>query len=289
MQIEKDYKIDMHMHTIYSDGELTPEKLIKRAKKNNVNVLSITDHDTIMGLKNITSNYGINIINGIEMTAKVDKGRMHILGYDFDIDNQKLNNKLKELRTKSYYAIFALLDILKKDYNIVFDYDDIKKILNSKGNVGRPHIARLMIKYGIVENVEEAFNKYLKEANKKIGLSKKGLHYGECISLIKEANGIAVLAHPNQLYLEDDELEKTLKKLINCGLDGIEVYHSKHTKEESEYYLYLASKYNLLISGGSDFHGDITKPDIEVGSGYKNNLKIKQLSLLDRINERNKK
>ena len=281
--------VDMHMHTVYSDGELTPDELIKRASKNKVKTLAITDHDTILGLKNITNNQGINIINGIEMTAKVDRGRMHILGYDFNINDSNLNTRLKELRTNSYYAIFAILDILKKDYNIIFDYDDIKEILNSKGSVGRPHIARLMVKYGYVKSVEEAFLKYLISAHEKIGLSKKGISYEECINLIKSANGIAILAHPNQLLLNDHDLEITLKNLISCGLDGIEVYHSKHSKEEINKYLELANKYNLLISGGSDFHGDITKPDIELGTGCNNNLKIKKLSLLDKINERNKK
>ena len=286
--------IDMHTHTVYSDGELEVDELIKRARINKVGILSITDHDNLCGIKKINQYNNLSIIDdikiitGIELTAKVTKGRMHILGYDFDINNINLNNKIEGLKTKSYYSVIAILDVMKKDFNIMFNYQDIVEIMNSKGNLGRPHIAKLLVKYGYVSSVEEAFSKYLVAANKKIGTSRKGISYEECIKLIKEANGFAILAHPNQLLLNDEDLESTLKKLIDCGLDGIEVYHSKHTKEEIIKYLNLAKKYKLLISGGSDFHGDIIKPDIELGSGYKNNLKIKKLTLTDKIFERYK-
>lgn len=291
MKIDNDKYIDMHTHSIYSDGQLGVDELIKLAIKNNVGILSITDHDTLLGNKNI-SDYNrksndIMIINGIELSAKVDKGRMHILGYDYDINNYELNNKMNELKVNSIYAIMACINQLRIDYNIVFSEKEIKEIINRKGNIGRPLVARLLVKYGYASSVEDAFQKYLNPAYTKTRKTNKGINYEECIRLIKEANGISVLAHPNQLLLNDTELENTLKKLISCGLDGIEVYHSGHSKEEVEKYLYLADKYNLFISGGSDFHGIDVKPDIELGSGYKNNVKIKRLSLVDEIKRRN--
>lgn len=285
-----DKYIDMHTHSIYSDGELEIDELINIAIKNNVKVLSITDHDTLLGNKNISDYYRNNkdimIINGIELSAKVDKGRMHILGYDYDINNKELNDKMDELKVNSIYAIIACLNQIRIDYNIVFSEEEIKNIINRKGNIGRPLVAKLLVKYGYVNTVKEAFDKYLNASYQKTRKTNKGINYEECIRLIKEANGISVLAHPNQLLLNDTELENTLKKLISCGLDGIEVYHSGHSKEEVEKYLYLADKYNLLISGGSDFHGIDVKPDIELGSGYKNNVKIKRLSLVDEIKRR---
>lgn len=291
MKIDNDKYIDMHTHSIYSDGQLEVDELIKLAIKNNVGILSITDHDTLLGNKNISEYYrksnDIMIINGIELSAKVDKGRMHILGYDYDINNYELNNKMDELKVNSIYAIMACINQLRIDYNIVFSEKEIKDIINRKGNIGRPLVARLLVKYGYADSVEDAFQKYLNPAYNKTRKTNKGINYEECIRLIKEANGISVLAHPNQLLLNDTELENTLKKLISCGLDGIEVYHSGHSKEEVEKYLYLADKYNLLISGGSDFHGVDVKPDIELGSGYKNNVKIKRLSLVDEIKRRN--
>lgn len=290
MKIDNNKYIDMHTHSIYSDGQLEVDELIKLAIKNNVGILSITDHDTLLGNKNISEYYrksnDIMIINGIELSAKVDKGRMHILGYDYDINNYELNNKMDELKVNSIYAIMACINQLRIDYNIVFSEKEIKEIINRKGNIGRPLVARLLVKYGYADSVEDAFQKYLNPAYNKTRKTNKGINYEECIRLIKEANGISVLAHPNQLLLNDTELENTLKKLISCGLDGIEVYHSGHSKEEVEKYLYLADKYNLLISGGSDFHGIDVKPDIELGSGYKNNVKIKRLSLVDEIKRR---
>ena len=291
MKIDDNKYIDMHTHSIYSDGQLEVDELIKLAIKNNVSILSITDHDTLLGNKNISDCYrksnDIMIINGIELSAKVDKGRMHILGYDYDINNYELNNKMDELKVNSIYAIMACINQLRIDYNIVFSEKEIKDIINRKGNIGRPLVARLLVKYGYASSVEDAFQKYLNPAYNKTRKTNKGINYEECIRLIKEANGISVLAHPNQLLLNDTELENTLKKLISCGLDGIEVYHCGHSKEEVEKYLYLANKYNLLISGGSDFHGIDVKSDIELGSGYKNNVKIKSLSLVDEIKRRN--
>ena len=284
--------IDMHTHSIYSDGELEPNQLFKEAIKNNVGTIAITDHDTLLGNKNIlygdnhTETRRLHIINGIELSAKIDRGRMHILGYDIDINDFDLNKKMTELRTNSLYSVLALINQIKKDYNITFSVEDIQEIINNKGNIGRPHLARLLVKYKYAKDINEAFVKYLVDAYNKTRYSNKGIKDEECISLIKKAKGLAVLAHPNQLKMTDSELEDTLKKLIYYGLDGIEVYHSSHTKDETKKYLSLANKYNLLISGGSDYHGKNIKPDIELGRGINENVKIKQLSLLDHINRR---
>lgn len=282
--------IDMHTHTSYSDGELSPTKLIKKAINSNIGVLSITDHDTLDGIKKVDKNSslitssGIKIINGIELSAKVPTGRMHILGYDFDLNNESLNKKMVELKDNSINAVLSIMEQIKKDYGIRFSYEDIKKLVNAKHNLGRPDIARLCVKYGYASTVQEAFDKYLIDAHKKIQTRSKGLPYEECISLISESNGIPVLAHPKTLELNDKDFLILLKDMIKHGLKGIEVFHSTHTKEEMEYYLEIANRFNLLISGGSDYHGPIVKPDIELGTGQNNNLKIKTLSLIDYIN-----
>lgn len=290
MDLVNNKYIDMHTHSIYSDGELEVDELIKKAISNNVGILSITDHDTLLGInkaREIYNNKEIDIINGIELSAKVDKGRMHILGYDFDINNKALNDKMDELKVNSIYAIIACLNQIKIDYNIKFKEDEIKEIINRIGNIGRPLVAKLIVKYGLAKSVDDAFDLYLTPAYNKTRVNNKGIKAKECIHLIKDANGLSVLAHPNQLLMDDYELEETLKKLISYGLDGIEVYHSGHSKEEVEKYLNLANKYNLLISAGSDYHGDNVKPDIELGRGYKDNVKVKQISLVDEIKRRN--
>lgn len=281
--------IDMHTHTLYSDGELTPLELINEAVKNNIDTISITDHDTILGLKNIMDEYQKNwknvlkLIPGIELSAKSDTGRMHILGYGIDINNTYLNNKLVEIKNNSIYHIISLLYELKKDYNIVFSTEDIQNLINSIHNINRVDLAKLCVKYGFANDVQDAFNKYLIVANEKIRKDIIGLSYIECFDLIIKSGGIPVLAHPNSLKLNELDLLKLIKEMVEYGLQGIECYHSSFSKEETNLYLDIANKFNLLISGGSDFHGKEVKPDIELGTGKNNNLNIKRLTLLDKL------
>lgn len=284
----EDKLIDMHLHTSFSDGELSPDELIDKAISSNVSIMSITDHDTIDGLKSINRDYSkkIEIINGIELSAKVPKGRMHILGYDFDINNQDLNNKLYELKNNSLQRVLSLIEQLKKDYNIFFTYEEIKELINSNHNLGRPDLARLLINHNLAESVDEAFKKYLIAANKKIKGINKETTYEECFNLILNSGGIPVLAHPKSLELSNEELNNLVKRMKEIGLQGIEVYHSSHTKEEMKAYLELAQKYDLLVSGGSDYHGSIVKPNVEIATGENNNIKIKKISLIDKIRSR---
>ncbi len=276
--------IDLHTHTTYSDGELTPDQLIKEAINNNVRTLAITDHDTVEGIKNITYKPNkIKIINGIELSAKVDIGTMHILGLDIDKDNKDLNNKLIELKDNSINSVLSVIEQIKKDYDIYFTYEELKELVNYNHNLGRPDIARLLIRKGYVSSVKEAFNKYLIDAYNKCKGVKKGISYKECIELILKSNGIPVLAHPKTLKLNDKEFLYLLKDMIKFGLMGIEAYHSTHSNEDVDKYLKIANELNLVISGGSDYHGVNTKPDIELGYGKNNNLKLKQLSILDKI------
>lgn len=284
--------IDMHTHSTYSDGELTPNKLIKKAIDNNIGTIAITDHNSINGLKNINynddiiKNSNINIINGVELSAKVDHGQMHILGYDFDINNEYLNNELFKQKENSLQNVLSVMEQIKRDYKIVFGYNDIIELITADHNIGRPELAKLCVKYGFANSVQEAFTKYLNPAKDKVRGTNKRTKYDECIHMIKEANGIPILAHPKSLELSEKDFLITLKNLIQCGLMGIEVYHSSHTKGEMVYYKRIAQEYNLLISGGSDYHGEHVKPDVKIGTGINNNLKIKKLSLIDYIKNR---
>ena len=270
---DKEKLIDFHTHTNYSDGELSPMELIKLAIEKNIGTIAITDHDTLEGIKQIDRSNplilksGIRVVNGIELSAKVNKGRMHILGYGIDLENKELNEKMSIL----------------KDNGLRFRYTDIKSLINANHNLGRPDLAKLCIKYGYAKTVQEAFDKYLIDAYNKTIQVGKGLPYQECINLILNSGGIPILAHPKSLELTEKEFLILLKEMISNGLKGIEVYHSSHAKEEMEYYLSIANKYNLLISGGSDYHGKSVKPEVELGTG-KNNLKIKKLTILDSLN-----
>lgn len=288
---KSDKIIDMHTHTNYSDGDLSPQKLIRLAIDKRIGTLAITDHDTIEGIKKVNRNEdiivdsGIEIINGIELSAKTDKGRMHILGYGIDLNNKALNKKMIDLKDNSINSVLSIMEQIKRDYGIRFSYDDIKELVNANHNLGRQDLAKLCVKYGYATTSQDAFDKYLIDAHNKTRQTSKGLQYQECLELITNSGGIPVLAHPKSLELSEKEFFILLKKMISCGLKGIEVYHSSHSKEEMDYYLKIANKYDLLISGGSDFHGKSVKPDIELGTGKDNNIKIKKLSLLDKLHK----
>ena len=286
------YKIiDLHTHTNYSDGDLSPYELIRLAIERRVGILGITDHDTLDGIKQIDKtnslivDSGIQIIDGVELSAKVSKGRMHILGYDIDINNVNINKEMEKIKDNSINSVLSIMEQIKRDYGIVFGYSDIKELVNSNHNLGRPDLAKLCVKYGYASSIQDAFNKYLIEAYNKTRSTSKGLSYQECIEIILQSKGIPILAHPKSLELPEKEFLILLKEMINSGLKGIEVYHSSHTKEEIKYYLEIANKYDLLISGGSDYHGKTIKPDIELGTGKNNGIRIKKLSLLDKLNK----
>lgn len=287
---KKNKVIDLHCHTVHSDGELTPIDILNLAIDNGVKTLAITDHDNIDAVKCVREKYsdylsrsGLEYINGVELSVKVDHGRMHMLGYGIDIYNKALNDKLNEMRNNSLYAMLSYFNDLKREENISFSTEDILSVLNKNGNIGRPQVANLLIKYGYVSSVQEAFDKYLVDMYERVRKLNKGINFIEAIDLIKNAGGYAVLAHPYSLELDDKELEDALITLISYGLDGIEVYHSNHSKEQIKKYLELAKHYNLLISCGSDFHGKNVKPNIELGSGIDNNLNIKEVSLVRKI------
>lgn len=280
--------IDMHTHTSASDGEYDADTLIEMAKDKGITTLGITDHDTLLGVQGIKKEHSnIEVVPGIEISVKVPVGRMHVLGYDLDIWNESLNSKMEELHNRSLYSVAGVICQLKKDYGIVLDTEDILSILNKKTNIGRPDIARVLVDKGITGTVREAFDKYLIEAYEKVRDVAKGISKKECIELIKNANGLAVIAHPHSLELSPSELDTFIEELVSYGLDGIEVYHSNHNEEMVDEYLRLAEKYDLLISGGSDYHGPVVKPDVGLGTG-KDNIKIKKLSLLDEIHKRKK-
>ena len=270
--------IDLHTHTTSSDGDLSPQELIRLAIDKRIGIIAITDHDTIEGIKKVNRNEdivvasGIKIINGIELSAKTDKGRMHILGYDIDLENSSLNKKMINLKDNSINSVLSIMEQIKRDYGIKFSYEDIKELVNANHNLGRPDLAKLCVKYGYATTFQDAFDKYLIDAHNKTRQTSKGLQYQECLELITNSGGIPVLAHPKSLELSEKEFLILLNEMISHGLQGIEVYHSSHTKEEREFFMEIANRYGLLVSGGSDYHGKSVKPEIELGSGINNNV-----------------
>ena len=287
--MEKRY-VDLHTHSVYSDGSKEPSEVVREAKKNNVGILALTDHDNIEGTKELITlkEKDIYIYSGVELTANIPKGRMHILGYNIDLDNINLNKRLKEMREASIYNIMLYIELLKKDFNIIIPKDKIDWLLNLKGNVGRPQLSLILKKMGYCKTVQEAFDKYLISIYEKVRSVKKGLTKEEAVSLIVESDGIASLAHPGTLLMEPNELKQELLYLKSLGLKCIEVFHSNTPLEMRKFYLSLAKELDLLVSGGTDYHGHEIKPDIDIGYGKDNNTRIEpqSLSLVKNIKSR---
>lgn len=277
--------MDMHVHSSYSDGDHTPNELIDIARKKRISTISITDHDNVLAYANLKIDKKVSVIPGIELSANDNVGRMHILGYGIDPNNNSLLEATANLRENSIDSFLLIVEYLASK-GIIFASKDISLLINKEGDVGRPDLAKLCIEYGYSETVEEAFEKYLIEAYEKTKYMRKRLDYQECFELIKNAGGIPVLAHPISLKRDNEALEKLVEEMVANGLMGIEIFHSHHSYDDMLQYLYLMRKYKLLYSAGSDYHGEITKPDIEMARGRQRMLRITGCSVADYVKNR---
>ncbi len=242
---------DLHVHTKFSDGTWAPKEVIEEAKKNSLSAIAITDHDCVDAIAEsfeIAKSYDIELIPAIELSAETDNADVHILGYMIDWESQVFKKQIKDVCQSRVERIKEIVERLK-NYNVNIDINSVFK-LSGCGSAGRLHIAQIMLEEGYVSNIKEAFNKYIGDKSpcyvKGFQLSPK-----EAISMIDEVGGIPILAHPR--LLESDEL---VLDFVDDGIRGLEVYHSDHSQSDSRHYLEMAKKYDLLITGGSDFHGD---------------------------------
>ena len=277
------YYIDMHIHTTASDGMLTPEEVVDWAVKKKIQAIAITDHDTISGVAKAIQYSKIYrnfvVIPGIEISCSYNDEDVHILGYFIDYKSPELKymvDKFKIHRENRGEKIVKKL----KEIGLHIEYKEVKKI-TPNNVVGRPHIARVLIAKGYVDNMNEAFDKYLKKGT--IGYVKKyKFSIKEAIDLIHNVNGIAILAHPGLL-----KKEETFKNIIKMNIDGLEIYHSKHSERQKNEYEKIAVENNLLITGGSDCHGRlIDKSPIlgDYGITYNEFKKIEHSIIKGRFN-----
>ncbi|HOV68903.1 MAG TPA: PHP domain-containing protein [Clostridia bacterium] len=242
--------IDLHTHTVFSDGEYSPEELIDLAKASGVGFLSITDHDTLAGYfcgREKANNAGIKLLPGVEFSSNFDK-ELHILGYNFDPKHVKLNAELARLehdRTERFREMIARLR--KMGINI-------EPESGKPGTLGRMHIARALVRRGVVGSIDEAFGKYL-DRGKPVYVEGRKLSCREIIELIVSAGGIAVLAHPKSLEMQDVEFNHLLRALVGYGLKGLEVYYPTHTLADVDHFKRICIRYGLVATAGTDYHG----------------------------------
>ncbi|MEO8680806.1 MAG: PHP domain-containing protein [Vicinamibacterales bacterium] len=246
--------IDLHLHTTASDGRLTPAQLVARVAAAGVTTMSVTDHDTVASIAEVTAlatPLGIRVVPGIEITA-VDSGRdVHMLAYFIDPTNPVLAaflERQRSLRVSRVRDIGARLAGLGLPVNL----DDLfASALERPGSsIGRPQIARALVAAGHVGSVQEAFEKLLGTGQPAF-VPRTGPSPADVVHLVHEVGGIASMAHPAVTRRDD-----LIGPLAEQGLDAIEVYHSDHTPEDEREYLNLAIRHHLAVSGGSDFHGD---------------------------------
>lgn len=246
-------KCDFHLHSTVSDGQLTPVQVVERASVRELDAISLTDHDTVGGVKDAVvkgSELGITVLPGIEMSC-FETTEVHILIYNLDYLNPKLTERLEyvnELRKARNYVIADKLE----GFGIHINLDEIYR--NSVGKtVGRPDIADEMVKKGYSDSRLDAFEEYL-GVDKKAYVPAKRLTPKEAVELAHDFGGKAVLAHPKNLKMAQHTLEDYLRVLIGYGIDGIEADYFSHTIFERQFYKSLADRYKLIVTGGSDFH-----------------------------------
>lgn len=275
-------RLDLHLHTTHSDGSLSPGEVLALAHKASVTALSITDHDITTAIPEALAaglSFGIEVIPGIEISSVHGQSEIHILGYFLDWQDVSLNERLVSLRETRHRRNPLIIEKLQA-LGIDITYEEVRALAGTEA-VGRPHIARVLMDKHVVTSAKEAFDRFL--ASGKPAYEPRELPSpGEAIRWIKAAKGLAVLAHPNWAQPTEGTLTDLIRQLKAEGLDGVEVHYSTHTARQTRDYLSLAKQVNLLVTGGSDFHG-LTKPDIEVGIG-KGSLHVPH-SLLSKLKD----
>lgn len=249
------------MHTRFSDGTLTPDALLRKAKACGLSVVAVTDHDTIEGwpdAKAAARRHAIDVIPGVELSVTVDGREVHLLGYGFDPAHTGLQDHLKdfvEARRKRAESMVKRL----QELGMPLTMGDVMPEGEVTPALGRPHVARALVQRGHVASHDAAFEEYLGR-DRPAFVGKPEVPASEALALLHEAGGIGVLAHPGHWTRPT-----TLRALVEAGLDGIEVIHPSHDDALTAYYRRMARSYDLLPTGGSDYHGRLEGDEDKIG------------------------
>jgi len=258
--------IDLHTHSWFSDGTKSPTELVQLAANSGVSAIAITDHDTMDGVDEamaVSSEFGVEVVPGLEVSVIHKKKPLHILGYFMDPADSKLAaalSVLQEARDRRNAKIIAKLQAV----GVAATVEELKEI-SGIGQTGRPHIAKLLVNHGLVRSIPQAFDEYLKK-DAKAYVARFAYSAEEAISFITEAGGLAVLAHPIQVDKTLNSLVTLLPVLKSYGLDGIEAYYPTQKKKMRKRIRMFARENDLLLTGGSDYHGDI-RPGTRLAGG----------------------
>jgi predicted metal-dependent phosphoesterase TrpH len=241
---------DLHLHTLFSDGTFTPEELAGHGARCGLAAMALTDHDTVEGCPRMAlacRHLGIQFISGAELTAELDGCELHVLGYFLDADNPQLQTNLKKFQTVRQNRIHEMVARLNR-LKIPLRAESVFALANCH-SPGRPHVGRALVQEGFCGSLDEAFDRFLKK-NRPAYVPKFKISALEAIALVHHAGGLASMAHPGL-----NRSDEVIPALAASGLDGIECFHSKHTAAMTQYYLEIAARHHLLVTGGSDCHG----------------------------------
>ena len=272
MEINHLKKVDLHMHSNVSDGLLSPNELVKMASSKGLCAIGLTDHDSISGLKDAEDSapaYGIEIVPGVEISVLEEHQEIHILGY-YPNYREHLHERLAEIRTERYKRMEQIIEKLKR-LGFKIEPEEVE-METGDAAPGRMHLARILLKKKYVHTLDEAFSLYLSK-NREAYVPRKTISLGEAMTLLRDVESVRVLAHPG---FND---HSTVSKLLPLGLQGLEVFHPDHSRSQVKYFMRLAEKLNLIITGGSDYHGDNRSnvdyhPGMAISRKYLDTLKI---------------
>ena len=262
-------KGDYHIHTNYSDGVFSPEKIVDLALDAGLQAIALTDHDNVLShevakeyLK--TKEVELKLIQGIEVNTLYKDYEVHILGYFPDATKSDFKQMLKTQQQARVKQTKEILALLSKKEGIKIKYEDVKNMVAEGGSIGRPHIAKAITNAGGTSNIMEAYSKYIHRASP-VYVERKTVSPFDAVEVIYDSGGIPVIAHPYDI----DSAEKLIKDLMNCGLRGIEAYHRKHSPAIVEYFSSMAENLGLIVTGGSDFHApNIMNGQIILGKNF---------------------
>ena len=247
--------IDLHTHSVYSDGSCTPAELVALAVDNGLQGVSLTDHDTVEGVEEMCrlgAEVGLTVISGVEISTSLHERTIHMLGYGIDPNNTDLQRWLAPLQAGREQRNAVILQKLQ-NLGIAITEEEVKEV-SQCGQTGRPHIARLLVDKGVVDSFDAAFRHYLGR-NRPAWESRFSYSAAETIDMIHQMGGLAVLAHPGQVDSTMSVLPALIRELTRCNLDGLELYYPTHTRKMQRQLQTLADSLGLLTTGGSDFHG----------------------------------
>jgi predicted metal-dependent phosphoesterase TrpH len=244
------YRIDLHTHSTASDGKLRPSEVVRLAKQLGIGVLALTDHDTTDGVveaQGAGRDLGVEVIAGIEINSEGEHGDAHILGYFVDPSEPCLQEQLEAIRDARVGRAKGMLKKLAA-MGMPLKWEAVLAIAGDAVSIARPHIARAMVEAGYVATTQAAFAKYISNDGPAY-VNRLRMTMSEAVAFIHGAGGVAVMAHP-----AESRLVHLIPQLVEARLDGVEVYYPKHTPEQQAELLDIATRYNLVVTGGSDFH-----------------------------------